>query len=111
MHGVAGALRNHVPQQRTANQSQIADQVQRLVPAALVGEAHSAFVKHRGLIETDGVFQRCATNQAHVAQLCQFVFKSECPCGRDLGGVVVGGNFHFQALMADFRVVEKDLAG
>ena len=38
VHRMTGALRDHVSQQRPADQRQIADQVQRLVPAALVRE-------------------------------------------------------------------------
>ena len=38
---MARALRDHVPEQRTAEQRQIADQIERLVPAAFVGRAQA----------------------------------------------------------------------
>ncbi len=41
-----GPLRDHMPQQRTAEQRQIADQIERLVAAALVGETQPARIQH-----------------------------------------------------------------
>ena len=58
MHGVAGALGDHVAQQRLADQRQVADQVERLVAAAFVGEAQAAGIQHAGAVEADRVVER-----------------------------------------------------
>jgi len=44
MHRVTGAFGNDVAKQRTPDQRQVSYQVERLVPAALVGEAESAWI-------------------------------------------------------------------
>ena len=57
VHGVSGAFRNHVTQKRLADQSQIADQVQRLMPAAFIGKPQTARVKYGRPVKTSRVVE------------------------------------------------------
>ena len=91
--------------------AKVADQIERLVAAALVGETQSARIQHACAIEADRVVERRAANQSHVAHLVQFVLESERARRRDLGGIALGRHLHFQRLPPDQRVIEEDIAG
>ena len=107
MHRVAGFFRDHVAQQRLADQRQIADQIQRLVAAAFVCEAQAAGIQDRLAIEAHGVFERRAANQTHVAHLVELIFETEGARRRDLGGVALRRDFDFEHLPSDQRMIGK----
>ena len=107
---MTGPLGNHVAQQRLANERQVANQVQRLVPAAFVIEAKAAWIEHAAAVEADRIVQRRAANQAHVAHLVQLVLEPESPRRRNLRGIALRRHFHLHRLPADQRVLEPDLA-
>ncbi len=44
---MAGALGDHVAEQRTADQREIADQIERFMAAAFVGETQTAGIERR----------------------------------------------------------------
>src|SRR5476649_2005807 len=92
------AFGDHVTQQRPPQQRQVPDQVQRLMPAALIGRPQPAGVHHAGVGEADGVLERRPANQAHVAHLVQIGFPTEGAGESDLASKTLGSHFEFQRL-------------
>ncbi len=111
VHGVAGLFGNHVTEKRLADQSEVADEIERFVAAAFVGEAEAAGVEDGLAIEAHGVIERGAANQTHVAHLVELVFEAEGAGGSELGGVVFGRDFHIEGLTAYQGVREEYFAG
>ena len=76
VHRVSGAVGHHAPQHLVANQREIADQVQHLVPHKLVGETQRPVLDpFPG--EHDGVLFAGAADQSHVAQSLRLMQESE----------------------------------
>ena len=101
VHGVSGFFGDDVTEKRLADQRQVADEVERLVAAAFVGEAEAAGVEDGLAVEAYGIVQRGAANQTHVAHLVEFVFEAESAGGSEFGGVVLGRDFHLDRLAPD----------
>src|SRR5258708_2947764 len=94
VHGVAGALGDHVTEQGLSDQRQVPDQVESLVPAALIVEPQAARIENSGTVETYSVIERGASNQAHIKHLVQLVFETERSSRSDLDGVALWRHFH-----------------
>src|SRR5580704_15703425 len=105
MHGMPGSLGDYVPEQWLTDQSQVADQIQRLVPAALVRETQTIPVSDPLAMETDGVVERGSANQPHVTHLVQFVFEAEGSSRRDLLGIAFRRHLHVERLPSDERMI------
>src|ERR1039457_2724760 len=100
VHGMSRALGDDVAEEGTAQQGEVADEIQRLVAAALVRGAQSTGI-HRALAgETDGVFQAGAANQAHVAHLVEIVLPAERAREGQFRGIALRGDFEFERLAA-----------
>src|SRR5579885_568668 len=97
-------------EQGAAEQSEIADQFQRFVTAALVGHAQAAGVQNTVACEADGIVERGAANEPHIAHLPELILETEGAGGRDLGGIAVRGHFQLQRLAADQRMREIGFA-
>ena len=69
VHGVPGALGDHVPEQWPADQGQIADQIQRLVPAALIREPKSARIPNPISLEANRIIERSPANQCSAGEI------------------------------------------
>src|SRR5690242_6662609 len=111
VHGVAGFFGDHVTEERLADEGQIANEVERLVAAALIDEAEAAGVENGLAIEADGVIERGAADQAHVAHLVELIFEAEGAGGSEFSGVFFGRDFHIQGLTTYQGVREEYFAG
>src|SRR5436309_1846269 len=80
---MAGAIRNQFAQHRLANEGEIAEQVEGLVPDKLVRKSEARVVQHPFLGENDCVLQQTAANQTVSLQLLHFVIETERPRGCD----------------------------
>src|SRR5580658_5916078 len=98
-------------QKRLPDESEIADKIERLVAAALVGETQSFGILHPLAIETDGVGKRRAANQTHVAHLIQLMRESKGARRRDLLRVALGRHFQIERLVANQGMIVVDIAG
>src|SRR5262245_24961254 len=105
-----GALGNHVSQKRFADQRQVADQIEGLVPAAFIYITKPAWIKYAAAIKANRIVQRCAANQSHVAHLVELVLESERPRRGDLRRVTLGCHFHFDGLPVYHGMLEPNFA-
>ena len=111
VHGVAGFFGDHVTEKWLADQGEVADEIQRLVAAAFVGEAEAAGVEDGLAIEAHGVVERCAADQTHVAHLVELVFEAERPRGSEHGGVILRRDFQLERLTPNQRMREEHFTG
>ena len=79
---MAAAVHDQMPLNRMADQRQIADHIQNLVPHELVLEPQR--IEHAGLAEDDRVLERAAERQAALAQHLDFLQEAERPRRRNL---------------------------
>src|SRR5688572_8917707 len=91
MHRMAGALSDYVADQRAPDQCQVADQVEHLVPAALIGKPEPFRIANAGTGEADSVGERSAANQAHITHLVQIALEAERASPGDLTRVWLRG--------------------
>src|SRR5262249_20233549 len=108
---MTGSLGNHMTEKRLSDQSQVSDQVESFVPAALVLEAKPFRIPDRFPIGTERILERSAANQSHVSHLIQFMRESESAGRRDFRSVALGRDFQIERLAADQRMVEEYIAG
>ena len=80
---VAGPVRGDLADDRTADQGEVADQVEDLVADELVAEAERS-VHDAAVVEDDAVLDRAAARQAGRAQLLDVVHEAERARRRDL---------------------------
>ena len=106
MQGVAGAVRHHVAEHRTAEQRQVADRVENLVADAFVFEAQR--VQHAGVADDDGVLERAAQRQPLLAHPLHFLQEAEGAGRGDVVGEALLGDPGGARLVAQQRVVEAD---
>ena len=94
--------------ERTAEQIEVADQIEHLVPGELVGEAQGG-VHHFFVIDEDQVVEAGAAAEAHLRELAKLADEAEGSRGRDLARVRVGrSQFEVHLLDADrLRIVER----
>src|SRR5690348_10816248 len=106
VHGVAGAVGNDVPDQRTAEHDQVTNQVQNLVAAELVREAQPLRIHHAGFGDDDGILKRASAHQAALAKHLDLINESEGPCRGN--AAFVAGLVHGEStfLFADQGMIE-----
>ena len=106
---MARAHATEPPDDRRADQIEVADQVENLVPDELVLVAQSAVVKDALAADHDGVVERAAQRQAHRAQLVDLLQEAE---GAGPGNVLLvarRGDLERPILPRHHRAVEIDL--
>src|SRR5258708_2819837 len=111
MHRVTGPFGDDVSQQRPAHEGEVADEVKRLVPAALVFEPQTAGILDLGVVEADGIVEAGAADESHVAHLAELVFESKGARRRYFFGIAFGCNLHLERLPPDQRMIVEDVAG
>lgn len=99
----------HPRQERQTHQGQIANQVQSLVSAKLVGEAQRA-VHDAVLGEDDGVFERSTADQAHGPQRLDIAVEAEGARAGKQVAESVSAHDHLYFLLADQRMWEIHIA-
>src|SRR5215472_2177082 len=109
MKGMASLMSLNTSQERHAGQSKVANQIERLVAAKLVGKAQGA-VHNAVLSQHDGVFERTTTDKAHFSQRRYIALKTERPrAGQQMSeGLRADSDFHF--LLSHQRMPEVDVA-
>src|SRR5439155_12711991 len=106
---VSGAIRNQPAQHRLANESEVAEQVQSLMPDKLVRKAEGGIVQDPFFGENDRVLQRAAADQTASLQLFHFVIEAERSGWRDKLRVVVSRKLNVEVLPADQWMREIDV--
>src|SRR5690348_11118320 len=106
VHGVPGTVGNDVPDQRTAEHDQVANQVQNLVPAELVWKAQPFRIHHAGFGENNSIIERAPADETTLPKHFDFVDESE----RSGWGnaAFVAGLVHCEStfLFSDQRMIE-----
>ena len=111
MHGVSGAFGDDVTQQWAADQREVADQVQRFVTAAFIGEAQSFRVQHATAVEADGALEGGPADQSHVSHLVELMRETEGARRRDFLGIPLWRHLHIECLTSHHRMIEVNVAG
>jgi len=106
---VAGFAGFHAAEERQADESQVADQVEGLVAAELIGIAEGA-VHDAVLGEDDGVIEGAAADEAHGAERLDIGFEAEGAGAGENLAEGFGIDEHFDFLLADKRVGKVDVA-
>src|SRR5439155_2812368 len=101
---VAGPMRDQPAEHRLADQSEVAKQVQRLVPYKLIRKTERCIVEHSVLGQDYGILQRAAADQTAGLKLFDFMIEAECPGRRNEFGIVGSGEFDLDALFPDQRM-------
>src|ERR1700752_3324709 len=103
MQGMPGLMSFNPGQEWPANERQVADQIERLMPAKLVREAQRP-IHDAGFVQDNRVFERAATNQSHPAHPFEILNKPEGPCRRERSAERFAANPKFNFLGANGRV-------
>src|SRR5437588_6631031 len=92
-----------------ACQGQVANQVERLVAAKLVGEAKGT-VHDAVLGKDDGILERPTADQPHGAERSDVALEAEGACARQQVAESVRTDHHLHFLLPDQRMREVDIA-
>jgi hypothetical protein len=103
MKGMPGFVSFNPGQEGSANERQVTDQVERLMPAELVREAQRP-IYDAGFVQDNRVFERAAANQPHPAHPFEILNKPEGPCRRERSTERFAANPKFNFLGAHGRV-------
>src|SRR3984957_17267813 len=74
---VPGFMRHRARFERTTNQRQISDKIQRLMAAKFIRKTQRA-VQYAIVVEYDGVLHRAATNQSHRLHSLKILHEAKC---------------------------------
>src|SRR6266849_9808623 len=108
MEGVPGPMRGDLASDRTADQREVAQQIEDLMTDEFVAEAERP-VDHGVVVEHDAVLDGPASRQARGAKLLDVADESERSRRRDLAEEIVVVIVELVGLPADGRMVEIDL--
>src|SRR6185312_1911486 len=107
---MSSLLRHHAAEQRPTDQGKVADEIKRLVTAALVFKSEAARIRNPIASETNSVIQAGPPDQPHIPHLIQLIFKTERPGGCNLPRIGVGCYVQLENLVAYQRVVKEVVA-
>src|SRR5579863_8952861 len=103
MQGMAGLVGFDARQERAADEGEVADQIQSLVPAKFVGKAQGA-IHHSAFIQDNGVVERSAANQPHPSQALKILHKAKSSRGRQRSTERFAAHAHLNFLCTYSRV-------
>ena len=108
-----GLVRRERREERLAQQIQVADRVEQLVPDEFIGEAQALGVQYAVLVEHHGIVESAAERKAVVAQVLDLVHEAEGARARDFLEVRGLGEIDFHRLRRalDHRMAEIDREG
>src|SRR5206468_4071493 len=106
---VSRAIGNQAAQHRLADQGEISEQVEGLVPNKLVGETKRGIVQHTGFRKHNRVLERSAPDQTTGLKLFHVMIKTECARRRNGFSVIRSGQLNFDTLLSDERVWKIDV--
>src|SRR5262249_17347848 len=95
-------------EERQADQGEVPDEVERLVPSELVGETQGA-VHDAVLGEDDGVFEGATADQPHSAQWVDVAFETKGSGAGEQMAESLGADDHFDFLLPYERVEKIDV--
>jgi len=105
---VSCTIGDQAAQDRLADQGEIPQQIESLVPYKLVSKTKRGIVHYAGLGEDNRILERSASDQTPGLKLFHVVVKTECARRRDTCRVIRTCQLDLDALLSDERMWEID---